>query len=65
MTRSGLDFRQSSLDHVARISRSVRLADLTCLRFTDMLWSLALFRGPVSRLIQVRYPEGVPFVVEM
>ena len=39
MPRSGLDFKQSSLDHATRVLRGVRLADLACPRFSGMLWS--------------------------
>src|SRR4051794_13656273 len=56
--RSGLDFEQYSPDPAARASRDVRRADLACSRFSGMLWSLSPFRGPVSRMTQVRCPRA-------
>jgi hypothetical protein len=58
MPRSGLDFEQSSPDLAARVLRDDRLADLACSRFSGMLWSLIPFRGPVSRMTQVRCPRA-------
>jgi len=58
MLRSGLDFKQSSLDHTGRVLRSVRFAGFTCLRFSGMRWSLISFRSPVSRMTQVLCPRA-------
>jgi hypothetical protein len=58
MPRSGLGFEQSSPGPAARVLRDVRRADLTCSRFSGMLWSLIPFRGPVSRMTQVHCPRA-------
>jgi len=58
MLRSGLDFRQSSLDRAERVLRSVWLASFACLRFSGMRCSLVPFRGPVSWMTQVLRPRA-------
>jgi hypothetical protein len=65
MFRSGLDFKQSSLDHTSRVLRDHALTDSGRSPLSRHALVPRTFRSWVSRATQIPLPEGSPFLKGM